>query len=48
MCAEQIKDDSGGRAHQGIHKHLSAFLALMERVDVSQLLQQIDHCDGYM
>lgn len=34
--------------HQSIYQDLGALLALVERVDIRQLLQQVHHCDGNM
>lgn len=45
-----IKDDfpSCRRPHQGVDEDLGSFLALVQRVDVGQLLQQVHHGDGDM
>lgn len=34
--------------YQGVDEDLGSFLALVERIDVRQLLQQVHHCDGDM
>lgn len=34
--------------HQSIYQDLGALLALVERVDIRQLLQQVHHCYGNM
>lgn len=45
---QTIKDGYKYSTHQRIYEHLSTFLALLQGVDIRQLLQQIHHCYGNM
>ncbi|TNN74600.1 hypothetical protein EYF80_015147 [Liparis tanakae] len=41
-----IKDGRKHATHQSVDEYLGTFVALLERVDIRQLLQQVHHCYG--
>lgn len=43
-----IKDERKHATHQSVDEYLGTFIALLERVNIRQLLQQVHHCYGNM